>query len=76
MANWQIEEDFAFATALQEEEILEWEEKQERLKAEPVTVTYSYWDGSGHRREITLPKGTTVSALRHASTARVLVRAV
>lgn len=25
-------------------------------------MTYSYWDGSGHRREIVLNKGTTVGA--------------
>ena len=38
----------------------EWCAQQERIKAESLTITYSYWDGSGHRREITLPKGTTV----------------
>ncbi|DBA03667.1 TPA: hypothetical protein N0F65_006846 [Lagenidium giganteum] len=38
----------------------EWEEEQERIKNENVVVTYSYWDGSGHRREITVPKKTTI----------------
>ncbi|ETK89865.1 hypothetical protein, variant [Phytophthora nicotianae] len=38
----------------------EWEEEQERIKNEDVAVTYSYWDGSGHRREITVPKKTTI----------------
>ncbi|KAJ0397062.1 hypothetical protein ATCC90586_003934 [Pythium insidiosum] len=38
----------------------EWEEEQERIKNENVAVTYSYWDGSGHRREITIPKKTTI----------------
>ncbi|TDH65388.1 hypothetical protein CCR75_002033 [Bremia lactucae] len=38
----------------------EWEAVQERIKNENVAVTYSYWDGSGHRREITVPKQTTV----------------
>ncbi|ETP47677.1 hypothetical protein, variant [Phytophthora nicotianae P10297] len=38
----------------------EWKEEQERIKNEDVAVTYSYWDGSGHRREITVPKKTTI----------------
>lgn len=38
----------------------EWEAEQERIKDESVAVTYSYWDGSGHRREITVPKKTTI----------------
>ncbi len=38
----------------------EWIEKQEKVKRERLNVTYSYWDGSGHRREITVPKGTTI----------------
>ncbi|CEG36699.1 protein xap5 circadian timekeeper-like [Plasmopara halstedii] len=38
----------------------EWEEEQERIRNESVAVTYSYWDGSGHRREITVPKKTTI----------------
>ena len=25
-----------------------------------MTITYSYWDGSGHRRVITVKKGDTV----------------
>ncbi|GAB5373001.1 hypothetical protein AAMO2058_001712400, partial [Amorphochlora amoebiformis] len=25
-----------------------------------IEVTYSYWDGSGHRRVITVPKGLTI----------------
>ncbi|KAE9361059.1 hypothetical protein PF008_g1419 [Phytophthora fragariae] len=39
---------------------VEWEAEQERIKNENVAVTYSYWDGSGHRREITIPKKTTI----------------
>jgi protein FAM50 len=34
--------------------------KVEREKAEQIEVVYSYWDGSGHRRSVTLPKGTSV----------------
>ncbi len=25
-----------------------------------LEITYSYWDGSGHRRTIEVPKGTTI----------------
>ncbi|RLN94953.1 hypothetical protein BBJ28_00019149 [Nothophytophthora sp. Chile5] len=42
---------------------VEWEAEQERIKStsyENVAVTYSYWDGSGHRREVTVPKKTTI----------------
>lgn len=38
----------------------EWEEQQERVKKEKVEVTYSFWDGSGHRRTMDVPKGATV----------------
>ena len=38
----------------------EWKEKQERMKEEKLKVTYSYWDGSGHRRDIVLTKCTSI----------------
>jgi protein FAM50 len=38
----------------------EWRAQQARVQAEMIEVTYSYWDGSGHRRNIDVPKGTTV----------------
>ncbi|KAG2020099.1 hypothetical protein CC2G_005473 [Coprinopsis cinerea AmutBmut pab1-1] len=31
---------------------LEWLAKQEELKAEDIEITYSYWDGSGHRKSV------------------------
>jgi hypothetical protein len=34
--------------------------EQERIKGEKLEVTYSYWDGSGHRRTITVTKGQTI----------------
>mmetsp|Transcript_33311 Transcript_33311/g.96521 ORF Transcript_33311/g.96521 Transcript_33311/m.96521 type:complete len:362 (-) Transcript_33311:106-1191(-) len=47
----------------------EWLEEQEKIKKDSLEVTYSYWDGSGHRRVITITKGTTVGkfleAVRH-----------
>ena len=30
----------------------EWLEKQEQLKQEDIEITYSYWDGSGHRKSV------------------------
>ena len=38
----------------------EWKEMQEKVKAEMIEVTYSYWDGAGHRRTIMVPKGTRI----------------
>lgn len=31
------------------------------IKNEPLHITYSYWDGSGHRRKIAVRKGDTIS---------------
>jgi hypothetical protein len=30
----------------------EWLRKQDELKTEEIEVTYSYWDGSGHRKSV------------------------
>lgn len=30
------------------------------LKNEPLEVTYSFFDGSGHRRNITVKRGNTI----------------
>lgn len=38
----------------------EWKDMQKTAKAELIQITYSYWDGSGHRRTITLEKGATI----------------
>jgi protein FAM50 len=38
----------------------EWVERQHILRNEPLEVTYSYWDGSGHRRSIQCQKGDTI----------------
>lgn len=40
--------------------IAEWSEGQSKLKAQMLEVTYSYWDGSGHRRTTQVDKGTTI----------------
>ncbi len=38
----------------------EWQEEQQRVKKEQLEVTYSYWDGSGHRQTIVVEKGITI----------------
>eukprot|EP01138_Halocafeteria_seosinensis_P015423 gb/GECG01015740.1/.p1 GENE.gb/GECG01015740.1/~~gb/GECG01015740.1/.p1 ORF type:complete len:390 (+),score=83.69 gb/GECG01015740.1/:1-1170(+) len=38
----------------------EWLQEQERIKNEKIEITYSYYDGSGHRRSIEVPKGTSI----------------
>ena len=30
----------------------EWLRRQEELKNEDIEITYSYWDGSGHRKSV------------------------
>jgi len=30
----------------------EWLRKQEEMKTEEMEITYSYWDGSGHRKSV------------------------
>jgi len=41
---------------------LEWLKKQEDLKNEEIEVTYSFWDGSGHRKSVTCKKGDQISS--------------
>lgn len=42
---------------LREELRQEWAMKQTALKEEEIEITFSYWDGSGHRRSVTMKKG-------------------
>jgi hypothetical protein len=35
----------------------EWAAKQSTLKEEEIEITFSYWDGSGHRRTVRMKKG-------------------
>ena len=35
----------------------EWLRKQEELKNEEIEITYSYWDGSGHRKSVVVSRG-------------------
>ncbi len=50
------EEEKRLAGELRED----WLKKQEAIKKEVIEVTYSYWDGSGHRRTINVNKGTRI----------------
>uniref|UniRef100_A0A7N5ZU65 FAM50A/XAP5 C-terminal domain-containing protein n=1 Tax=Anabas testudineus TaxID=64144 RepID=A0A7N5ZU65_ANATE len=45
---------------LREELRQEWELKQEKIKNEEIEITFSYWDGSGHRKTIKMKKGNTI----------------
>ncbi|GAB1598050.1 protein FAM50A-like [Argonauta hians] len=38
----------------------EWVAKQEKIKNEEIEITYSYWDGSGHRRQVKMKKGNSI----------------
>ncbi|GJJ12613.1 hypothetical protein Clacol_006856 [Clathrus columnatus] len=39
----------------------EWLQRQEEIKNEEIEITYSYWDGSGHRKSVVCKKGDTIS---------------
>lgn len=39
----------------------EWRAEQERIKAEFINVTFSYWNGTGHRRVARVKKGTSIA---------------
>uniref|UniRef100_A0A8C8C5W0 FAM50A/XAP5 C-terminal domain-containing protein n=1 Tax=Oncorhynchus tshawytscha TaxID=74940 RepID=A0A8C8C5W0_ONCTS len=45
---------------LREELRQEWEGKQEKIKSEEIEITFSYWDGSGHRKTVKMKKGNTM----------------
>jgi protein FAM50 len=34
-----------------------WLAEQERIKQEVIEVTYSYWDGTGHRKAVEVSQG-------------------
>ncbi|XP_058808543.1 protein FAM50 homolog [Phymastichus coffea] len=48
---------------LREELRQEWTTKQEAIKAEEIEITFSYWDGSGHRRSVFMKKGHSIYQL-------------
>lgn len=52
--------------ALREQLKSEWLAQQAAIKAEPLEITYSYYNGTGHRRSVTVTKGTTVGQFLQA----------
>mmetsp|Transcript_27537 Transcript_27537/g.60236 ORF Transcript_27537/g.60236 Transcript_27537/m.60236 type:complete len:251 (-) Transcript_27537:732-1484(-) len=44
----------------------EWQAEQDKIKAEALEITYSYWDGQGHRRVIKVKKGDSIGAFLKA----------
>ncbi|VDP23913.1 unnamed protein product, partial [Soboliphyme baturini] len=38
----------------------EWMKRQEEIKKEPINIAFSYWDGSGHRRDLKMRKGNSI----------------
>ncbi|SOV08442.1 related to xap-5 protein [Ustilago sp. UG-2017a] len=46
---------------MREELRQEWLKKQEEMKKEDVEITYSYWDGTGHRKTVMCKKGDTIA---------------
>ena len=37
----------------------EWLKRQEEMKQEEIEITYSYWDGSGHRKSVKVSRLTS-----------------
>ncbi|ERN13450.1 protein XAP5 CIRCADIAN TIMEKEEPER [Amborella trichopoda] len=44
----------------------QWLREQELIRNEPLEITYSYWDGTGHRRVIQVRKGDTIGEFLRA----------
>lgn len=42
----------------------EWVAKQEAMKNEEIEITFSYWDGSGHRRSVRMKKGKSIKLFK------------
>ena len=46
----------------------EWLKKQEEMKNEDIEITYSYWDGSGHRKSVMVGCVSTYHGALHLTT--------
>ncbi|KMZ62704.1 xap5,circadian timekeeper [Zostera marina] len=44
----------------------QWHREQELIRNEPLQITYSYWDGTGHRRAIQVRKGDSIGEFLRA----------
>jgi len=51
--------------------IEEYKRRQEAVKKDRLEVTYSYWDGSGHRRSCVVEKGFTIAQFLSKSKAEL-----
>lgn len=40
----------------------QWLAEQDRIKGETIEITYSFWDGSGHRKVVEVKKGDDIAA--------------
>ncbi|KAI0256970.1 XAP5-domain-containing protein [Lactifluus subvellereus] len=40
----------------------EWLKRQEEMKREEIEITYSYWDGSGHRKSVVCKKNDDIAS--------------
>ncbi|KAI9331713.1 XAP5, circadian clock regulator-domain-containing protein [Obelidium mucronatum] len=49
---------------------LEWLKQQDLIKEERINITYSYWDGSGHRTSVEVKKGNTIGQFLEACKAQ------
>lgn len=38
-----------------------WTKEQEKIKQEQISITYSFWDGSGHRSTVQVSKGDSIA---------------
>ena len=38
-----------------------WRTQQDKIKKEAIEITYSYWDGTGHRAKLVCKKGDSIS---------------
>jgi protein FAM50 len=45
----------------------EWRAKEEKMRKEKLKVTFSYWNGTGHRRTLVVDKGWTIGAFLEAA---------
>ncbi|PWN30354.1 XAP5-domain-containing protein [Jaminaea rosea] len=48
----------------------EWLKKQEDIKQESIEITYSYWDGTGHRKTVQCKKGDSIGQFLEACRAQ------
>lgn len=56
---------------LREELRQKWLKDQEAIKKEDIEVTYSYWDGSGHRKSVTVSLNISIYFPRPLNTRTV-----